>query len=198
MGVRERVQDAAAPNDPARRAALSESVNLAPDAPVNAKLMVSDTDYYGLCERAAREDDEGTRLPIRVGRSMRCDDYGAFGLAWKTAPNLGASYARPERYGLVLTSVSTYQVIREDNHTLMVLNRDGVRDLGLCCSGWHKEFLEQNLSGMKWIFGLSGHMRGPLMVVSNLNIESVTAFPTKHYPPLVIDTNGMVALWIAP
>lgn len=93
--------------------------------------MVADTDYYVLCEKLIREDSQGHSLPLRVGASMRCDDYGAFGLAWKTAPNLRGSYARAERYGKVLTSVSTYEVQAEDDHFLMILHREGKRHLGL-------------------------------------------------------------------
>lgn len=76
------------PDNIARRLTLFESVNVDPDAPADSWLMVTDTDYYGLCEMVAREDDHGCSVPLRVGASMQCDDYGAFGLAWKTAPNL--------------------------------------------------------------------------------------------------------------
>lgn len=126
-----KVASAAAPRDTARRSRLLRGLGIDPDAPIDPGLMVPDTDYYALCERAAREDAEGYSLSVRVGSSMRCDDYGAFGLAWKTAPNLRASYARAERYGLVLTSVSTYEVIDDGDHTFMRLNRDGERHLGM-------------------------------------------------------------------
>ena len=62
---------------------------------------------------------------------MRSDDYGAFGLAWKSAVNLRGSYQRAERYGRVLTSVSTYEVRAEDGRIFMVLHRDGEQRLGL-------------------------------------------------------------------
>lgn len=114
-----------------RRRALLESVNLEPDGPVDPKIMIADTDYYGLCERVVREDDQGHTVPLRVGASMQCDDYGAFGLAWKTAPDLRGSYARAERYGKVLTSVSTYEVRAEDGKWFMMLHRSGPRRLGL-------------------------------------------------------------------
>ncbi len=119
------------PDNSSRRRALFESVNVDPRASIDPKLMVTDTDYYDLCEKVAREDEYGHSVPIRVGASMRCDDYGAFGLAWKTAPNLRGSYARAERYGKVLTSVSTYELTAEDGKLFMKLNRDGERRLGL-------------------------------------------------------------------
>jgi len=119
------------PDNAARRRALFESVGVDPDAPIDPKIRIPDTDYYALCERVAREDSHGVTVPLRVGASMRCDDYGAFGLAFKSAINLRKSYERAERYGLVLTSVSAYEVRAEGEKYLMMLHREGERRLGL-------------------------------------------------------------------
>ena len=62
---------------------------------------------------------------------MRCDDYGAFGLAWKSAPTLRASFARAERYWRLLTSVAEYEVRPEGADAWMILHRAGERRLGL-------------------------------------------------------------------
>jgi AraC-like DNA-binding protein len=62
---------------------------------------------------------------------MRCDDYGAFGLAWKSAANLRGSYERAERYARLLTSVSTYEVRDTPEGTCLHLRREGERRLGL-------------------------------------------------------------------
>jgi AraC-like DNA-binding protein len=61
---------------------------------------------------------------------MRCDDYGAFGLAWKSALNLRGSYGRAERYARVLTSVSTYEVRDTAEGVYMHLHREGEQRLG--------------------------------------------------------------------
>jgi AraC-like DNA-binding protein len=58
---------------------------------------------------------------------MRCENYGAFGLAWKSALNLLGSCERAERYAQVLTSVATYQVREIEPGFLMHLHRDGDR-----------------------------------------------------------------------
>ena len=50
--------------------------------------MISDAHYYSFFERAAAIDRNGTTLPLRTGAAMRSDDYGAFGLAWKSATTL--------------------------------------------------------------------------------------------------------------
>ncbi len=119
------------PSGAVRRRALYRSVGVDPDAAIDPKQMVPDTDYYALCERVAREDPHGASVPIRVGSSMRCDDYGAFGLAWKSAIDLRGSYQRSERYARVLTSVSTYQCVEEHGRFFMTLNRAGARHLGM-------------------------------------------------------------------
>ncbi len=133
------------PGDNARRKSLFAAVKIDPDQPIDPKLMVEDAAYYELCERAVREDPEGLSLSLRVGGSMRCDDYGAFGLAWKTALTLRGSFARAERYGLVLTSVSTYELRTESGRNFMMLHRSGERSLGLRISN------EQTISAIAQI-----------------------------------------------
>ena len=111
--------------------ALLESVGIDIDAPADPKIMVRDTDYYDFFARVARADPNGFELPLRVGASMRCDDYGAFGLAWKSALTLRDSCERAERYARVLTSVATYEVRNADEGVYMHLQRAGERTLGL-------------------------------------------------------------------
>ena len=93
--------------------------------------MISDTLYYKFFARAATIDRDGTSLPLRVGAAMCCDDYGAFGLAWKSATTLRGSYNRAERYAQVLTSVSTYEVEPAQGGAFINLHRSGHRGLGM-------------------------------------------------------------------
>ena len=116
---------------PADKGALLRSAGIDPDGPVDPSQMLSDEEYYDFFERAASADREGVTLPLRVGASMRCDEYGAFGLAWKSALDLRGSYERAERYALVLTSVSTYEVEETAQGALMHLHREGERRLGM-------------------------------------------------------------------
>lgn len=111
--------------------ALLESVGVDPDSPVNPRIMVADTDYYALLEAIARSDPNAIDLPLRVGATMRCEEYGAFGLAWKSALNLRGSCERAERYARMLTSVAMYQVRDAEDGIYMQLHRDGERMLGL-------------------------------------------------------------------
>lgn len=119
---------AAGPDVDAR--ALLALVDLDPDQAADPKVMVKDTAYYTLLERLAEQTDV-TALPIVGGASMRCDDYGALGLAWKSAPNLLGSYRRVERYARLWTSVVEYDLQPAQQGRRFVLNRDGERRLGL-------------------------------------------------------------------
>jgi hypothetical protein len=106
---------------------LLKSIGIDPDAPIDPKIMVSDTDYYDFFADVARGDPNGVDLPLRVGATMRCENYGAFGLAWKSALNLLGSCERAERYARVLTNVAKYQVRKVDVGVYMQLHRDGDR-----------------------------------------------------------------------
>ncbi len=113
------------------KAALLSSLGIEPDSPVDPSFMVSATEYYAFLERLAAVDGNPTTIPLRAGAAMCCDDYGAFGLAWKSATNLRGSYERAERYGRVLTSVSTYEVEWDEGGAFMLLHREGERRLGM-------------------------------------------------------------------
>ncbi|MDZ8117444.1 AraC family transcriptional regulator [Pontiella agarivorans] len=114
-----------------KRVELLRSIGVDPDAPVDPKRMIPASDYYQLCEQAAHASPLGASLSLAVGDSMVCDDYGAFGLAWKSAVDLRGSYMRAVRYGEVLTSVSAHELHTEGNKIYMMLHRAGERRLGL-------------------------------------------------------------------
>ncbi len=98
-------------------------VNL--DDPIDPKKMVSSSDYYDFFEALADRDPEGLVLPLRIGAAMRSDEYGAFGLAWKSAPNLRGSYNRSERYGHVLGSAETYSLNETSEGLFFELQKAG-------------------------------------------------------------------------
>ena len=116
---------------PADKDALLGTLGLERGGPVDPAHMIADTEYYDFLERVAAVDTNPTTISLRVGAAMQCDDYGAFGLAWKSATTLRGSYDRAQRYALVLTSVSMYEVERTFNGAFIHLHRDGERRLGL-------------------------------------------------------------------
>lgn len=109
---------------------LLQSVGLDPDAKADPKVMIEASAYYDLLERIAKRID-ATALPLRTGASMRCDDYGALGLAFKAAPTLYGSYERVARYARLWTSVVSYELVADGPNTWFVLHRTGARRLGL-------------------------------------------------------------------
>lgn len=113
------------------KSAYLEALGLDSTSPVNPSVMVSDTEYYTFLENICRAEKSGHTLSLRAGNSMRCVDYGAFGLAWKSASTLRGSLARAERYSRVLTSVSTYSVEPSEHGSFASLHREGHRRLGL-------------------------------------------------------------------
>lgn len=125
--ARKMVAAAGAAMDP--RAILANA-GLDPDGAWDPKVMIPAQAYYELIESIAEKVDV-TELPVHVGASMRCDDYGALGLAWKAAPTLMASCSRVERYARLWTGVVTYELRDDPRGVLFILHRPGVRRLGL-------------------------------------------------------------------
>ncbi len=110
--------------------ALLASVGLDAGGHWDPKAMLPAESYYGLLERIASQTD-ATDLPICVGASMRLDEYGALGLAFKAATTLGGSFQRVERYARLWTGVVEYELRAEPRGMLFILHRSGYRRLGL-------------------------------------------------------------------
>ena len=104
---------------------LVEGLGLVPDGPVDPSHLVSSQDYYAFFAALAERDPDGLTLPLRIGAAMRVDEYGAFGLAWKSAPNLRGSFTRSERYGAVLGSAERYALVRTQDGLLFDLEKAG-------------------------------------------------------------------------
>lgn len=119
-----------AAGDGVDQGALLASVGLDAVSDPDPKAMIADTTYYDLLERIAGQIDV-TELPLKAGASMRCDDYGALGLAWKAAPTLLGSYSWVERYARLWTSVVEYELRPAENGTFFILHRAGTRRLGM-------------------------------------------------------------------
>lgn len=110
---------------------LLRSVGLDPDGPMDVTRMIAVDAYFDLLERIAKTMDEGTELPLRVGSLMRPDDYGALGLAWKSAPTILHSLERVVRYCRLWTDNLTYEIQNHADGIDFVLHRSGERRLGM-------------------------------------------------------------------
>ncbi|MEO9525345.1 MULTISPECIES: AraC family transcriptional regulator [Marinobacter] len=89
---------------------LIRKLGLPVNGPIDPTQMVSSSDYYDFFAELVDRDPNGLSLPLKIGAAMRSDEYGAFGLAWKSAPTLHGSFTRAERYGHVLGSAETYSL----------------------------------------------------------------------------------------
>lgn len=81
--------------------------------------------YYELLETVTADDDFG--LPFRYGKAIRVDDFGALGLAMKTANTLRDSLRRLVRYILVLSDSLEYELHDEVGGGQFVMSRPGHR-----------------------------------------------------------------------
>ncbi len=120
----------AAAGDGVDAAAMLGLVGIDPEGAWDPRQMIPAESYYDMFERIAEQID-ATDLPVRTGASMRLDEYGALGLAFKAATTLGASYARVERYARLWTSVVEYELRPAAGGTLFILHRAGERRLGM-------------------------------------------------------------------
>ncbi|CCG95465.1 putative transcriptional regulator (fragment) [Marinobacter nauticus ATCC 49840] len=98
--------------------------------------MVSSSEYYDFFAALVDRDPNGLLLPLKIGAAMRSDEYGAFGLAWKSAPNLRGSFTRAERYGHVLGSAETYSLEETAQGTLFNLEKAGDGSPGMVLLAW--------------------------------------------------------------
>ena len=117
--------------DAEARHALFRQVGVDPSAPCEAGATISDSDFFALLERLDAASPRGRLVPVKMGASMRCDDYGAFGLAFKTAPDLRASFARVERFGKVVTSVANFRATQSGASVFMEVVQGQEPRLGL-------------------------------------------------------------------
>ncbi|MFS2317856.1 AraC family transcriptional regulator ligand-binding domain-containing protein [Maricaulis sp. D1M11] len=95
---------------------------LAPGDPGAWPGMIAAEAFFELLEQLAQHRPDGRGLGVRLGRLMRCDDYGSFGLAFKSAPDLLGSFRRVERYGQVVTNVANYRVEPGATATFMAID----------------------------------------------------------------------------
>lgn len=89
---------------------LLSSVGLSPtvDSTNWIREAIDEDAYYDLLERATAEDDFD--LPLRYGTTVKVDDFGALGLAFKTATTVREALLRLVRYILVLSDTLEYEL----------------------------------------------------------------------------------------
>ncbi len=98
------------------KAALYASVGLSEEAAVLPEMRVSAEAYYGLLETIAESEWPALRFHMRVCAQMRCEEFGAVGLALKSAPTLRHGFRRMGRYARLYNRASDFAV--EENEDI--------------------------------------------------------------------------------
>lgn len=99
------------------RAELFAICKLGIDEPADLAKTVAEADYVRLLETIAQTEDGRPRAHIKLGASMRCEDLGAAGLAWKSSPTLMDGWDRARRYVGVVTGVRALEITRSAQTT---------------------------------------------------------------------------------
>lgn len=112
---------------PTRREELLAHVGLSPQVEVSEwnRETVDAEAYYELLERATADDDHG--LPFRYATALGVDDFGALGLALKTASTLRDALLRLVRYILVISDTLEYELRDEVGGGVFTLSRPSHR-----------------------------------------------------------------------
>ena len=90
--------------------------------------LVSAQVYYDILERCGADD---VGLPLRYGASIRPEDFGAFGLALKTARDVREALERLARYILVISDTLEYTLHDEGVFVLSARPSDARRGVQL-------------------------------------------------------------------
>lgn len=96
--------------DPEMRAKLRTVAGLPSDRPVDTTLMIPEANYYSLLEAIAALEEPDIRFHLRTSDELRCDDFGAIGLAWKAAPTLRRSFSRMDLYVRCFNTTSAFSL----------------------------------------------------------------------------------------
>ena len=92
------------------KAALYASVGLTEDRAQARDAGISTADYFSLLETIAKSEWPSLGFHMRVCAGMRCEEFGAVGLAIKSAPTLRHGFQRMHRYARLYNKTSAFAV----------------------------------------------------------------------------------------
>lgn len=99
------------------RAELFAICKLDISAPPDLATMVAEEDYVMLLETIAQAEDGPPQAHLKLGASMRCEELGAVGLAWKSSPTLMDGWDRAQRYVGIVAGVRALEMARGEKTT---------------------------------------------------------------------------------
>lgn len=109
------------------RTRLLHLVGLDVDESQDGHRRVPEPVYLDLLETIAEETTGPLDFHIRMGTTMRCDDLGVMGFAFKAAPCLGDSFERFVRYSRLINPVAAFDVLPKGPQTHITVIREGTR-----------------------------------------------------------------------
>lgn len=105
------------------RADLYAICKLDRNDPADLATMVAEEDYVRLLETIAQAEEGLPKAHIKLGASMRCEDLGAVGLAWKSSPTLMDGWDRAQRFVGVVAGVRAIEITRAKETTEIRFHR---------------------------------------------------------------------------
>ncbi|MFD1695257.1 AraC family transcriptional regulator [Roseibium aestuarii] len=100
---------------------LYASIGLTSKAAADPSRMIAAEDYYALLETIAAHETGDIRFHMGTSTSMKCEEYGAVGLAFKSAPTLRHSFSRLDRHARAFNKVSVFE-LADDGDTVRWLH----------------------------------------------------------------------------
>jgi AraC-like DNA-binding protein len=114
---------------------------------------VAEERHYQLWEEISdRLGDTAPGFALRYAETMKVDDYGALGLAWKTSPTFRIGLDRAVRYQSVMTNTSIFELETTSLGTRLNFTRSGARRPGM---------QRANEAALAEVFGVARRLMGP-------------------------------------
>ncbi|MEO9467401.1 AraC family transcriptional regulator ligand-binding domain-containing protein [Parasphingorhabdus sp.] len=105
------------------RASLFALCGIDEDGAPDISVMITERDYVALLETIAAAEKDTPTFHIRLGASMRCEDLGAVGLAWKSSSNLLEGWERAARFVSVVARPRTLEILKGRSTTEIRFHR---------------------------------------------------------------------------
>ncbi|WP_417714063.1 AraC family transcriptional regulator ligand-binding domain-containing protein [Pseudophaeobacter arcticus] len=109
---------------------LFDLVGLTPETAADPAVMVPVEAYHDLMEVIAESEFPDLRFHMKTCQSMRCDEFGAFGLALKSAPTLRHGFQRIWRYIRLHNRVATFAAEQEGDRFCWSMQAPNIDRLG--------------------------------------------------------------------
>ncbi|CUH87088.1 Virulence-regulating protein VirS [Phaeobacter sp. CECT 5382] len=109
---------------------LFDIIGLTPETVRDPSVMVSVADYYDLLEAIAESEFPDLQFHMKTCRSMCCDEFGVFGLAFKSAPTLRHGFQRIWRYIRLHNRVASFSADQDGDRFCWSMQAPYVDRLG--------------------------------------------------------------------